>query len=49
MWDDNHDPFTNVAEVLVWRLRRNLDDGFESKSRSGAEGWRATALPRRSL
>jgi len=31
VWDDNHDPFTNVLEVLVRRLRRKLDDGFEPK------------------
>lgn len=29
VWDDNHDPFSNVLEVLVWRLRRKIDDGFE--------------------
>ncbi len=29
VWDDNHDPFTNVLEVLVRRLRRKVDDGFE--------------------
>jgi two-component system copper resistance phosphate regulon response regulator CusR len=31
VWDDNHDPFTNVLEVLVRRLRRKLDDDFEQK------------------
>ena len=31
VWDENHDPFTNVLEVLVRRLRRKLDDGFEPK------------------
>ncbi len=31
VWDDNHDPFTNVLEVLVRRLRRKIDDGFEPK------------------
>ena len=31
VWDDNHDPFTNVLEVLIRRLRRKLDDGFEAK------------------
>jgi two-component system copper resistance phosphate regulon response regulator CusR len=31
VWDDNHDPFTNVLEVLVRRLRRKLDDDFEPK------------------
>jgi len=31
VWDDNHDPFTNVLEVLVRRLRRKIDDPFEPK------------------
>src|SRR5258705_398777 len=31
VWDDNHDPFTNVLEGLVRRLRRKLDDEFEPK------------------
>jgi two-component system copper resistance phosphate regulon response regulator CusR len=31
VWDENHDPFTNVLEVLVRRLRRKLDDPFEPK------------------
>ena len=31
VWDDNHDPFTNVLEVLVRRVRRKLDDGFDPK------------------
>ncbi|MEP6590217.1 MAG: response regulator transcription factor [Gemmatimonadota bacterium] len=31
VWDDNHDPFTNVLEVLIRRLRRKLDDRFEPK------------------
>src|SRR5689334_12811568 len=31
VWDENHDPFTNVLEVLVRRLRRKIDDGFELK------------------
>jgi two-component system copper resistance phosphate regulon response regulator CusR len=31
VWDDNHDPFTNVLEVLVRRLRRKIDDAFERK------------------
>jgi DNA-binding response OmpR family regulator len=31
VWDDNHDPFTNVLEVLMRRLRRKLDDGQEQK------------------
>ncbi|HET7462001.1 MAG TPA: winged helix-turn-helix domain-containing protein, partial [Longimicrobium sp.] len=31
VWDDNHDPFTNVLEVLVRRLRRKIDDEYEPK------------------
>ncbi|MGH7461244.1 MAG: response regulator transcription factor [Longimicrobiales bacterium] len=31
VWDENHDPFTNVLDVLVRRLRRKIDDGFELK------------------
>jgi len=31
VWDENHDPFTNVLEVLVRRLRRKIDDDFEPK------------------
>lgn len=31
VWDENHDPFTNVLEVLVRRLRRKLDDGHPQK------------------
>ena len=31
VWDENHDPFTNVLEVLVRRLRRKIDEGFDVK------------------
>src|SRR5205823_4585523 len=31
VWDENHDPFTNVLEVLVRRLRRKIDDEFPIK------------------
>lgn len=31
VWDDNHDPFTNVLEVLIRRLRRKIDDQYEPK------------------
>jgi DNA-binding response OmpR family regulator len=31
VWDENHDPFTNVLEVLVRRLRRKIDDGHQQK------------------
>jgi len=27
VWDDNHDPFTNLLEVLIWRLRKKVDEG----------------------
>lgn len=28
VWDENHDPFTNVLEVLIRRLRQKIDEGF---------------------
>jgi two-component system copper resistance phosphate regulon response regulator CusR len=31
VWDDNHDPVTNLLEVLIWRLRRKIDDGSDQK------------------
>jgi two-component system copper resistance phosphate regulon response regulator CusR len=31
VWDENHDPFTNVLEVLVRRLRGKIDDDYEIK------------------
>jgi two-component system copper resistance phosphate regulon response regulator CusR len=31
VWDENHDPFSKVLEVLVNRLRRKIDEGFEPK------------------
>jgi len=31
VWDDNHDPFTNLLEVLVWRLRKKVDEAYETK------------------
>ncbi len=31
VWDENHDPYTNVLEVLIRRLRRKIDDEFEPK------------------
>jgi DNA-binding response OmpR family regulator len=31
VWDENHDPFTNVLEVLVRRLRRKIDDDYPLK------------------
>ncbi|HKV39381.1 MAG TPA: response regulator [Blastocatellia bacterium] len=29
VWDENFDPFSNVIDVYVRRLRRKVDDGFE--------------------
>jgi two-component system copper resistance phosphate regulon response regulator CusR len=31
VWDENHDPFTNVLEVLMRRLRSKIDDGHEHR------------------
>jgi DNA-binding response OmpR family regulator len=31
VWDENHDPFTNVLEVLIRRLRRKIDDPYTPK------------------
>ena len=31
VWDDNHDPFANVLDVLVRRLRAKIDESFEPK------------------
>ncbi|OLB51993.1 MAG: DNA-binding response regulator [Gemmatimonadetes bacterium 13_2_20CM_2_65_7] len=31
IWDTNHDPFANVLEVLVRRLRSKVDDDFDHK------------------
>lgn len=31
VWDENHDPFTNVIDVLLGRLRKKIDEGFEPK------------------
>ena len=38
VWDNNHDPFANVLEVLVRRLRSKIDDGFEPKLLSTVRG-----------
>jgi two-component system, OmpR family, copper resistance phosphate regulon response regulator CusR len=38
VWDNNHDPFANVLEVLVRRLRGKIDDGFEPKLISTVRG-----------
>jgi two-component system copper resistance phosphate regulon response regulator CusR len=31
VWDDNFDPFSNLIEVYVQRLRRKIDDGAPTK------------------
>ena len=31
VWDENHDPTSKVVDVLVARVRRKIDDGFEPK------------------
>ena len=31
VWDDNHDPFANVLDVLIRRLRAKIDDPFTLK------------------
>ena len=38
VWDHNHDPFANVLEVLVRRLRGKIDDGFTPKLISTLRG-----------
>lgn len=30
VWDDNHDPFTNLLDVLISRVRSKIDDGFDA-------------------
>jgi two-component system copper resistance phosphate regulon response regulator CusR len=29
VWDENFDPFSNVIDVYVRRLRKKIDDGFD--------------------
>lgn len=31
VWDDNHDPFSNLLDVLVLRLRQKIDVGYEPR------------------
>jgi two-component system copper resistance phosphate regulon response regulator CusR len=31
VWDENFDPFTNLIEVYIQRLRRKIDDGHRLK------------------
>lgn len=38
VWDNNHDPFANVLDVLVRRLRSKIDDGHEPKLISTVRG-----------
>ena len=47
VWDESYDPFSNVIEVYVRRLRRKLDDpGSESliRTRRG-EGYEVVRPP----
>jgi two-component system copper resistance phosphate regulon response regulator CusR len=47
VWDENYDPFSNLIEVYVRRLRRKLDDpGSESliRTRRG-EGYELSLSP----
>jgi heavy metal response regulator len=46
VWDENFDPFSNLIEVYIQRLRRKIDDGFPVKlirTRRG-EGYMLTSL-----
>jgi len=45
VWDENFDPFSNLIEVYIQRLRRKIDDGQESKliRTSRGEGYMLTA------
>jgi two-component system copper resistance phosphate regulon response regulator CusR len=31
VWDESYDPFSNIVEIYVSRLRRKIDDGFSPK------------------
>jgi two-component system copper resistance phosphate regulon response regulator CusR len=31
VWDENFDPFSNLIEVYIQRLRRKVDDGHSLK------------------
>jgi two-component system copper resistance phosphate regulon response regulator CusR len=47
LWDENHDPFSNVIEVFINRLRKKVDDGHATpliRTRRGA-GYLLTAEP----
>ena len=46
-WDENFDPFTNVIDVYIKRLRDKLDTGYARRlihTRRGA-GYILTAAP----
>ncbi len=48
VWDENYDPFSNVIDVYVRRLRRKVDEGFERPlihTRRG-EGYVFSAAPK---
>jgi len=49
VWDDNHDPFANLLEVLVGRLRRKIDDGFEPKLITTLRGPATGSVPEAAL
>ena len=47
VWDHNYDPFSNVIDVYIRRLRRKIDDGFDValiRTRRGA-GYVVTDAP----
>ncbi len=49
VWDENFDPFSNVIDVYVRRLRAKIDEGFETSlihTRRG-EGYMLSAHPER--
>jgi len=31
VWDEHYDPFSNIVDIYVSRLRRKIDDGFAPK------------------
>ncbi|MBL8186644.1 MAG: response regulator transcription factor [Acidobacteria bacterium] len=46
VWDENFDPFSNLIEVYIQRLRRKIDDGHEPKliRTLRGEGYRLAAI-----
>ncbi|MBS1788682.1 MAG: response regulator transcription factor [Acidobacteria bacterium] len=45
VWDENFDPFSNLIEVYIQRLRRKIDDGHDPKliRTLRGEGYRLTS------